>query len=129
MPAGETFTADQRRMIDKACAEAGAACGLAFHVYVGPTSGEPRAEAQRLHSALPGSASAVLVLVDPPGRALEIVTGGEARRQLDDSSCGLAALSMQTAFAAGDLVGGVVHGVHQLGDHARRPDTLHVETP
>jgi hypothetical protein len=34
---------------------------------------------------------------------------------------------MQTAFAAGDLAGGIVRGVNQLGDHARQPDTLHTE--
>lgn len=129
MPAGDAFTPDQRRMIDRARETAGAACGLDFHVYVGPTPDEPRAEAQRLHADLPRAASAVLVLIDPPGRALEIVTGGEARRVLDDSACGLAALTMQAAFTAGDLTGGLVRGLHQLGDHARRPDTLHVESP
>ena len=55
------------------------------------------------------------------------MTGAQARRILDDATCGLAALTMQTAFAAGDLAGGIVRGLHQLGDHARQPDTLHTD--
>ena len=61
------------------------------------------------------------------GHLVEIITGAQARLVLDDGSCGLAALTMQTAFAAGDLAGGIVRGVNQLADHARQPDTLHTE--
>ena len=32
---------------------------------------------------------------------------------------------MQSAFAGGDLVGGIKHGVGQLADAARQPATLH----
>ncbi len=127
MLGGEPFSADQRRTIDHARERAGRGGGLDFHVYVGPADDDPRASARRLHAALPDAARSVLVLVDPPGHALEIVTGFEARRVLSDSACGLAALSMQTAFAAGDLVGGLVHGLDQLGDASRRPETLHTD--
>lgn len=129
MPAGEAFTSDQRRGIDRARVAAGEVSGLAFHVFVGPSGSDPRAAARTMHSALPEAADAVLVLVDPPGRALEIVTGARAHRILDDSSCALVALAMQSAFAAGDLAGGLTHGLHQLGDHARRPQSLHTTTP
>jgi len=129
VPAGDLFTSDQRRAIDKARSQASADADLDFHVFVGAMDGDPRSEAQRLHIALPAAARAVLVVVDPRARALEIVTGGEARRVLDDATCGLAALSMRTAFAAGDLAGGIVRGLHQLGDHARRPTTLHTDPP
>jgi len=47
------------------------------------------------------------------------------RRDLDDSEVRLAALSMQTAFAAGDLVGGIKQGVLMLAEHARKPRMLH----
>jgi alkanesulfonate monooxygenase SsuD/methylene tetrahydromethanopterin reductase-like flavin-dependent oxidoreductase (luciferase family) len=127
VPAGDAFTPDQRRQIDKARARAGRDSGLEFHVYVGPTGDQPRAEAQRLHRRLPDAPRAVLVAVDPRAHALEIVTGALARRILDDPSCGLAALSMQTAFAAGDLAGGIVRGLNQLGDHARQPEALHTD--
>ena len=127
MPAGDAFTPDQRRQIDKARARAGRDSGLEFHVYVGPIGERPREEAERLHLRLPDAPRAVLVAVDPRAHALEIVTGALARRILDDPSCGLAALSMQTAFAAGDLAGGILRGLNQLGDHARQPEALHTD--
>ena len=43
------------------------------------------------------------------------------------STIELAVLSMQSAFAAGDLVGGITAGVLQLAEHARRPTMLHTE--
>lgn len=127
MPAGEAFTFDQRGSIERARGEAGASSGLSFHVYVGASGGEPREAARRLHRSLPTETSAVLVMVDPQARALEVVTGAEAHRLLDDSACSLVALSMQGAFAAGDLAGGIVHGLHQLGEHARHPESLHTQ--
>jgi uncharacterized membrane protein YgcG len=65
------------------------------------------------------------VLVDPTAHLLEIVTGTEAHRVLDDAEVKLAALTMQTAFATGDLVGGITRGVQQLAEHARRPQLRH----
>jgi hypothetical protein len=32
---------------------------------------------------------------------------------------------MQTYFAAGDLIGGLRHGIQMLAEHARAPETLH----
>ncbi len=125
MPAGETFTFDQRRGIERARQDAARVSELTFHVFVGATGEDPRVAGRRMQAALSGPASAVLVLVDPPARALEIVTGPEATLVLDDSACSLVALSMQTSFAAGDLAGGIIHGLHQLADHARRPESLH----
>ena len=129
VPAGDAFTPDQRRTIERARAVAGQASGLTFHVCVGSVGADPRGAARALHAALPHEASAVLVLVDPAGRALEIVTGARAHRVLDDSACSLVALAMQSAFSAGDLAGGIVHGLHQLGEHAHRPESLHTSTP
>ena len=34
---------------------------------------------------------------------------------------------MQTAFAEGDLVGGLRRGIPLLADHARSPQTLHAQ--
>ena len=36
---------------------------------------------------------------------------------------------MQSAFATGDLVGGITAGVHQLAEHARRPQLRHSSSP
>lgn len=125
MAAGDAFTAAQRYEIDKAIRDAETMCRYEFSVYVGASDGETRPFAERLHSTLVSPERSVLVLVDPAARIVEIVTGSVARRDLDDAEVKLAVLSMQTAFAAGDLVGGIVAGVHQLAEHARRPTLLH----
>jgi uncharacterized membrane protein YgcG len=125
---GEAFSASERHEIDKAIRDAETMCRYEFSVYVGAADQEARPFAERLHAALVAPERSVLVLVDPAARILEIVTGSEARRVLDDAEVKLASLSMQTAFAAGDLVGGIKAGVLQLAEHARRPAMLHAES-
>jgi uncharacterized membrane protein YgcG len=125
---GEAFTAAQRHEIDKAIRQAETMCRYEFSVFVGTSEGETRPFAERLHAALVAPSRSVLVLVDPAARIVEVVTGVEARRVLDDAEVKLATLSMQTAFAAGDLVGGITAGVLQLAEHARRPQLLHHES-
>ena len=121
MPSGEAFTDGQVREISRACTMAGQETGLHFSVYVGPAEGDVREHAERLHAALGRRAPlAVLVLVAPGDRQLEIVTGKESSRRLSDRACALAALSMTTAFSGGDLVGGVVTGVRMLSESAGR---------
>ncbi len=127
MHAGELLTPTDRAGIERAVRNAEVSCGFAFSVYVGSADGEVREHAERLHSQLADPSRSVLVLVDPVARQLEIVTGWTVRRQLDDAEVGLAALSMQTAFAAGDFAGGIATGVQQLADHARRPPMLHMD--
>lgn len=128
MATGDAFSAAERHEIDKAIRDAETMCRYEFSVYVGAAEQEARPYAERLHATLTAPERSVLVLVDPAARILEVVTGSEARRVLDDAEVKLAALSMQTAFAAGDLVGGIKAGVLQLADHARRPMMLHTES-
>ncbi|NUP00882.1 MAG: DUF5130 family protein [Nonomuraea sp.] len=93
--------------------------GLRFGVFLGEPVGGRRHFAERLHAALGEEASeAVVVFVDPVGRALEIVTGESARRRLSDGACRLTAMSMATAFSVGDLVGGLLYGIAALGEQA-----------
>jgi hypothetical protein len=66
-------------------------------------------------------------MVDPTARAIEVVTGEFVRRTLSDSEVELAVIAMQTAFAEGDLVGGLRRGIALLADHARSPQTLHAQ--
>jgi uncharacterized membrane protein YgcG len=127
VPGGEAFTAAQRVEIDKAIRDAEMLCRYEFSVYVGASEQETRPFAQRLHRALAAPDRSVLVLVDPAARIVEVVTGSEARRDLDDAEVKLAVLAMQGSFAAGDLVRGIVQGVLQLAEHARRPRLLHTE--
>ena len=127
MAAGDAFSPAQRHEIDRAIRDAETLCRIEFSVYVGRAEGETRPFAERLHAALTAPDRSVLLLVDPAAKILEIVTGTEADRVLDDAEVRLAALTMQTAFAAGDLVGGITAGVHQLAEHARRPLLRHGE--
>jgi len=125
VPAGETLTRDERRQLERAVRNAEAFSGLTFSVFVGIAEEDARAYAERLHGALEDPTHSVLVLCDPEFHVLEIVTGSEARRWLTDAECGLAAATMQTSFVVGDIIGGLVAGVQQLGEAARHPRTLH----
>jgi uncharacterized membrane protein YgcG len=125
VPAGEGFTAAERQQIDKAIRDAEVECRFEFSVYVGPADEDTRAFAEQLHAALVTPARSVLLMVDPVARALEVVTGELARRELDDNEVRLALAEMQTELAHGDLAGGVVRGIHRLAAYARGPRTLH----
>jgi uncharacterized membrane protein YgcG len=126
VPAIDGFTQSQKDAILRAIQVGRQNSGLSFSVYVGPAEGNPRAFARRRHAELGAEApDAVLVLVDPVARALEIVTGSRARRWVDDRACALAAASMTTAFAAGNLAGGIAQGLQVLAEHSRHPQSLH----
>ncbi|MFI5728630.1 DUF5130 family protein [Kribbella sp. NPDC051587] len=129
MPVGDAFTPDQLYDIERAVRNAEEASGLHFSVYVGGADSETRPFAQELLNELDDPDRSVLVYVDPAGRRLEIVTGAEAKRQLSDTAAGLAALTMQTSFATGDLTGGLVTGVQQLGTNAHQAPLLHANEP
>ena len=129
VPAGDSFTPSQREWLKRAVRNAEAASGLTFSLFVGVSEEDSRAYAERLHRALADPDHSVLVMCDPEFRKLEIVTGVEARRALDDLECRLAAATMQTSFAGGDIVGGLAAGIQQLGEAARQPKTLHASRP
>lgn len=80
-----------------------------------------RAGAETLHAALGERAhSAVLLVVAPGQRRVEVVTGPAARRRVPDRVAALAVLSMTTAFSGGDLAGGIVDALRQMADAAGR---------
>jgi uncharacterized membrane protein YgcG len=125
VPSGDGFTHAERQQIDKAIRDAEMVSRYEFSVFVGPADGEPRAFAERLHSALVAPRRSVLVMVDPSARVLEVVTGSEARRELEDHEVRLAIIEMQSQLAHGDLVGGIIRGINMLAAYARKPPTLH----
>ena len=130
VPAGEAFSPGQAATIERTIAAAEAQGQLAFSVYVGPLTADPRARALVLHSAVSGDPSRlVLVALDLSAKRLEIVTGAAASEALDDRSCALAALTMTSALSAGDLVGSIVDGLAALAEHARHPKVLHTDQP
>jgi hypothetical protein len=114
------FSTRQLLRLDEAMRIADRSTGLTFSIYVGDLDEPVRAHAEKLHSQLADPAHAVLIAVSPNQRALEIVTGSEARKRLPDRAAKLAALSMAAAFSGGDLAGGLVAGLAQLADRAGR---------
>ena len=128
MPAGDAFTARQQDDVVRAIRLARQQSQLPVSVYVGALEGDSRAAALALHGALGAeSPRAVLVAVDPGARRVEVVTGSEARHRVDDRAAGLAAMTMTTAFQAGDLAGGIASGVLALAEHAHAPRSLHTD--
>jgi hypothetical protein len=125
---GEGFSADQRYEIDRAIRAAETVSRYEFSVYVGAADGEAGPFAQRLHAALVAPARSVLIMVDPAARQLQVVTGSVVRRDLPDDAVRLAAVAMESAFAHGDLVGGIRRGLAQLAEAARQPATLHASS-
>jgi uncharacterized membrane protein YgcG len=124
VPSGEDFTGDQIGNIERVVATADTETGLNFSVFIGGVDGDIRDEAEKLHAEFgPAAPRAVLVLVSPGDRLLEIVTGTESARRLTDQACALAGLSMTTSFAGGDLAGGIVTGVRMLAEAAGAPLT------
>lgn len=126
---GRAFTDRQQADIQRVIDQAGAESGLRFSVYVG-RGADDLTFARRAHTAMGREASrTVLIVVDPHARVVEIVTGDHARRFVDDRVCGIAAMSMATSFAVGDLAGGIRSGVSMLAEHARRPPVLDERAP
>lgn len=125
VPAGESLRPADRLQLERAVAVAERFSGLRFSLFLGTSRDDARTYAVRLHSGLPDPDDSVLIMCDPALHALEIVTGAQARRVLDDFDCRLAAATMQTSFAAGEIVDGLVTGIQQLGLAARKPKTLH----
>lgn len=124
MAAGD-FSPGERHELDRMIRAAEQASRCEFSVFVGSSGGDPRAFATRLHASLVAPARSILVMVDPTARVVEVVTGADVRRHLSDGEVELAILQMQSAFAEGDLLGGLKRGIGMLADHARAPETLH----
>lgn len=126
MPAGDAFSAGQVQAIERALAQAHAESDLDYSVFVGSVDGDLREQGRKLLGALGADGDrAVVVVIDPAQRRLEILTGPTAARYLDDRATALGAMSMTSSFTAGDLAGGIVAGLHTLSEHARHPRTLH----
>jgi uncharacterized membrane protein YgcG len=116
---GKPLSERQRRRIARAVAAAEQWTGLQLCVYLGPTEDDPLAHAHALMDRLGLTAQpAVLLLVAPQERRLEIVTSPAAARRIPDHAARLAALAMSASFAVGDITGGITEGIRQLAQAA-----------
>lgn len=119
MVAGEGLSPRQQDRIEQVVQRGRSENGLDVSVLVGDLELEDlsqfRSASERLHAALGDrSRAAVLVVVAPGQRHVEIVTGPQVRRRVPDRVSALAVLSMTSAFRGGDLAGGIVDGVRQI---------------
>ena len=129
MAAGDGLSPRQQERIEQAVETARTENGLDLSVLVGDLElddvSQFRAACERLHAALgERSPSAVLVVVAPGQRRVEIVTGPAVRRRVPDRVSALAVLSMTSAFRGGELTGGIVDGLRQIADAAGRRAAL-----
>ena len=91
------------------------ATGLQICVYLGPTEDDARAHAERIFvDAGLHARPAVLLLVAPSERRVEIVTAAAVRDRISDQACQAAIEAMTVDFKAGDFAGGISTGVAHL---------------
>jgi hypothetical protein len=116
------FSYRELARLDEALTMSARETGLFFNLYIGDLGKRTRSRAEELHATSKTDPSdSVLIAVSPGQRVVEVVTGAAAARRLPDRACALAVLSMTSAFASGDLIGGLVNGLRQLSDQAGRP--------
>jgi len=111
------LTIRQRKRVERAVDVAENLTGLQICVFIGSVEGErdPRAHAEALFvQAGLHARPAVLLLVAPPQRKVEIVTAPAVRERIPDGAAREAVAAMVERFKDGDLAGGLVAGVEQL---------------
>ena len=109
------LTRNQHRRIARSVEEAERATGLQFCVYLGPTSDDPRAHAEALfEKAGLHTRPAILLLVSPEARRVELVTSPEVRERVSDQTCATAIVEMTRFCAKSDIAGGILAGTHML---------------
>ncbi|EME52000.1 hypothetical protein H074_34613 [Amycolatopsis decaplanina DSM 44594] len=122
-PAGpiSPFTTQQLARLDEALTLASRETGLDFSVYLGDLGEDTRVTAEALLSSTDNPADGVVIAVSPGQRAIEVVTGSQARHRLPDRGAKLAVASMVASFKEGDLIGGLVNALRMLSDQAGAP--------
>ncbi len=130
MVPGKPLTGRQRARIARAVRAAETWTGLQFCVYLGPTDDDPLAHAHALMDDL-GLAGrpAVLLLVAPQARRLEIVTSPAASTRIPDHAAGLAAVAMAASFGVGDIAGGIAEATRLLAQTAGPGERRGAELP
>lgn len=124
----------QEKRVGRAVHGAELRTGLQICLYLGPVGEDARRHAEQLFvDAGLHTRPAVLVLVAPEARRVEVVTASEARERVPDEAAQEAVDRMTKRFADGDLVGGLIAGVEHIADAAgpgppsdeEVPDILH----
>ncbi|HUR17925.1 MAG TPA: TPM domain-containing protein [Acidimicrobiales bacterium] len=112
---GRQLSKSDHRRVGEAVDAAEDLTGLQFCVVLGPADGDARSHAEGLFvQAGLHLRPAVLLLVAPDQRRVEVVTAPTVRARVPDGACAEAVAGMTERFAAGDLAGGIVAGVSRL---------------
>jgi uncharacterized membrane protein YgcG len=110
-----------RARIDDAVRAAERSTGLQFCVFLGPAADDTRAYAEAAFVEAGMTARpAVLVLVSPEQRRVEVVTAPDARERLTDEECAAAIEEMKPYFAREQFVDGLVVGINELAERTGR---------
>jgi hypothetical protein len=112
-----TLSDEARASIDQALRGAEQRLRLEISVFIGPPQGHSRGYAERLHSAMLVPSRSILVMVDPAARAVEVVTGADARQLVPDHSL-REWVRASLPVLADDLTAGLVELMREL----RPPD-------
>lgn len=113
------LTRRERRTVDGAVKGAEAGTGLQFCVYLGPGQDDARMQAEALFVAAGlHERPAVLLLVAPDHRRVEVVTAPAIRERLTDEACARVIEQMTPLFADGRYVDGLVTGLERLAAEA-----------
>ena len=108
-----------RRRVETAVREAEHGTGLQITVYLGAVGEDARADAERLFVASGSHARpAVLILVAPSVRRVEIVTAPTVRPRLTDAACADVVDRMVECFRRGHIAQGIVDGLDHLAKAA-----------
>lgn len=109
------LTRGQHRRVVRAVKHAERTTGAEFCVYVGAAGEEPRTHAEVMF-ATSGlhTRPAILLLVAPDARRVEVVTSPEIRQRVSDQACADAVVAMTGHFARADITGGIVVGIRRL---------------
>lgn len=109
----------QRKAVAQAVDAAEEFTGLQVCVYLGSVDEDARASAEAMFTAAGlDTKPAVLLLVAPDQRRVEIVTAPDVTERLTDEACARCIAEMTPRFAAGDLAGGLVVGLRRLSEEA-----------
>jgi uncharacterized membrane protein len=104
-----------RRRVQAAVADAEDHTGLEITVYLGDAGDDARARAEQMFVASGSHARpAVLVLVAPAARRVEIVTAPAVRSRVTDEACAHAVDRMVECFRDGRIDEGIVVGLEEL---------------
>jgi uncharacterized membrane protein YgcG len=106
----------QRRRVERAVDDAENLTGLQLCIFLGAVEGEDlRAHAEQLFvKAGLHARPAVMLLVAPPQRRVEVVTSPDVLARVPDAESAGAVDAMIARFKDGDLAGGLIAGIEHV---------------